>query len=116
MRLVLVNPPQPYLIEKQTQVPLGLLYLAAVLKRDCPKIDLKVVDTSPMSITEAVEAVGEADIYGFTSTSLDYHTVQELKEALSAHHPASIFILGGPHAAIFSKDVLKEGFDHVEAL
>ena len=107
MRLALINPPQPYLIEPQTQVPLGLLYLSAVVKRERPDIDVRVFDASLYSVEEAVERAGEADVYGFTATTLDYEAAREMAQALSKRYLGCGLIVGGPHATVFGEELQK---------
>lgn len=116
LRLALVNPPQPYLVEQHTQVPLGLLYLSAVVKRDCPDVDVTLVDCSALSVEEALAALGfpnmwAFDIIGFTATSLDYHSAVAVKDAV-AGSPLPCFIIGGPHVTAQSCAV-DDGWNHV---
>ncbi len=66
MELILINPPQPYLVEKHTQTPLGILYISAVVKRDRPDVDVSVCDLSDCS--EPIE-VPDADVYGYSYSS-----------------------------------------------
>lgn len=112
MKIKLINPPQPYLITPQTQVPLGLLYLSAILKKyGCE--DVEVLDMSIKSVAEAAKNMEEADVFGFTATSLDYHTQVDLMKALRLRFPGSTYIIGGPHATVMTEDVLSDGFDSV---
>lgn len=108
MRLVLVNPPQPYLIEPQTQVPLGLLYLSSVVKRDRPHVDVRVFDASPYSVEEAAGRVGPADVYGFTATTLDYAAASAMSGLLMSMYPDSRHIIGGPHATVLGGKLVQE--------
>ena len=112
MRLALINPCQPYLVEQHTQVPLGLLYLSAVLKRNCPDVQVQLVDASAMSVQEAVEEMGAFDVYGFTATSLDYPVVLDIREELQQRFPDAMHIVGGPHA-MGEADVLNHGWHSV---
>jgi len=112
MRLALINPCQPYLVEQHTQVPLGLLYLSAVLKRNCPDVQAQLVDASALSVQEAVEEMDEFDVYGFTATSLDYATVLDMREELQQRFPDAVFIVGGPHAT-GEPEVLEHGWHSV---
>lgn len=113
MRIALINPPQPYLLEKQTQVPLGLLYLSAVLKRDHKDIEVDPLDFSAHSVEEVVQCLEIYDVYGFTATTLDYPSVMQITKKLKECHPRSAMIIGGPHASVASSEVLEDGFSHV---
>lgn len=111
MKMKLINPPQPYLITPKTQVPLGLLYISAVIKRDRPEVEVEPLDFSEESIADAAMKIEEADVYGFTATSLDYYTQVKLMNKIRERFPRSTYILGGPHASVMSEDVLCDGFD-----
>jgi len=111
IRIALINPPQPYLVEKQTQVPLGLLYLSAVIKREKPNVKVQVIDFSTFTIKEAALAIEEFDIYGFTATSLDYPISRELMEELRERFPYKCYIIGGSHISALPQDAERDGFD-----
>ncbi|HEC61908.1 MAG TPA: B12-binding domain-containing radical SAM protein, partial [bacterium] len=110
MELILINPPQPYLVEKHTQTPLGILYISAVVKRDRPDVDVSVCDLSDCS--EPIE-VPDADVYGYTSTSLDYPECVKLMETIRMEHPGSLHIIGGSHATAMPFSCRDDGFDSV---
>ena len=111
MKLVLISPPQPYLLAHHTQVPLGLLYLSAVLKRERPQVDVVVADCSGMSITEAAEGLPEADVFGYSCTTLDYPTMKDLRSRLEVRFPGAMHIIGGPHVTALPTETLLDGFD-----
>lgn len=113
MKIKLINPPQPYLITPQTQVPLGLLYLSAVVKRDRPGVQIQALDCSVEKVEDAANKIEEADVYGFTATSLDYYTQVKLMKKIRERFPRATYIIGGPHASVMHKDVLCDGFDSV---
>jgi radical SAM superfamily enzyme YgiQ (UPF0313 family) len=113
MKIKFINPPQPYLITPKTQVPLGLLYLSSVIKRDRPNVDVELLDFSADSIDDAALKIGEADVYGFTATSLDYQTQTELMRKIRERFPRATYIVGGPHASVMFEDVLCDGYDSV---
>ena len=111
MKIKLINPPQPYLITPKTQVPLGLLYLSAVIKKERPEVEIELLDFSADSIVDAAMHIGEADVYGFTATSLDYYTQVSLMNKIRERFPRATYILGGPHASVMTEDILCDGFD-----
>lgn len=117
MRMLLVNPPQPYMIEKRTQAPLGILYLSAVIKRERKEIkDLIVLDSSIDSMKDAVFKIknfGNFNICGFTATTLDYCLVLEMMRELKKTLKDTLFIIGGPHATACALEVIKDGWDSV---
>jgi len=111
MKIKLINPPQPYLITAKTQVPLGLLYISAVVKRDRPEVELELLDFSADAVEDAAMNIEEADVYGFTATSLDYFTQVKLMNKIRERFPRATYIIGGPHASVMTEDVLCDGFD-----
>ncbi len=115
MKVLLVNPPQPYMIEKHTQVPLGLLYLSSIIKRDERVSKVVVLDLSAVSIKEAILKIKNIrpDICGFTSSTLDYCVVLKILKELKPVLRKTFFIIGGPHPSACSLEVSKDGWDGV---
>jgi radical SAM superfamily enzyme YgiQ (UPF0313 family) len=111
--MVLISPPQPYLLAHHTQVPLGLLYLSAVIKRERPDVGVVVADCTAMRVDEAAEALPKADVYGYSAVSLDFPVCMDLKEKLAARWPTASHIIGGPHATAMPNEVASAGFDSV---
>ena len=97
MKIVFINPPQPNLVNPGTQAPLGVLYLIAVLRnagyQDVELLNLTAVDPDKVEFPEA-------DIYGFTATSLDYHLCEQLSKQVKIQYPKAKILLGGAHATI----------------
>ncbi len=111
MILYLVTVPQPYLITQQTQVPLGLLYLSAVIKREAPHVDVRVLDGSILTVDQLVETVKDGDVIGVSSTSLDYPMALQLLNKLQN----KTCIIGGPHATACEGGLILDGWDSVFA-
>ncbi len=89
MKATLINPPRSYLIEPDSQAPMGLLYVAAVLEEegwDVEYVDLAFQDDIP-----------EADLYGITATSADYPDAVRIAESLKGRD--GLVILGGRHVS-----------------
>ncbi len=113
MKLVLINPPQPYLVEKHTQTPLGILYLSAMIKQERPDVDVSICDLSAFSSAEkAAKVIPEADVYGYTATSLDYPMCVDLMNTIRNNSQA-LHIVGGPHATAMPKACNADGFNSV---
>jgi radical SAM superfamily enzyme YgiQ (UPF0313 family) len=113
MKIVFISPPQPYLLAHHTQVPLGLLYLSAIIKRERPGVEVSVVDCTAMGVAEAAAALPQADVYGYSAVSLDFPVCMELKEQIATRRPKANHIIGGPHATASFKDMTECGFDAV---
>ena len=41
MKVIFIYLPRPYLKQPASQIPLGILYLAAVLEQNCIEVDVK---------------------------------------------------------------------------
>jgi anaerobic magnesium-protoporphyrin IX monomethyl ester cyclase len=92
--------------------PLGLLYLAATLRRaghDVSLFDLTGVD----SLECMAHALRLADVIGFSSSSALFGHALEVLTYVRGVAPEVPVIIGGPHATIFPEQVLDAGFDYV---
>jgi len=87
MRVVLISPPKQYLVSPLAQPPLGLLYLAAVLREH--NIEVAYCDL-------AVDPdIPEGDLYGVTASCADYADAGEISVGLRGRKGKTV--LGGPH-------------------
>lgn len=90
MRVCLVNPPSPFLLDERVFPPLGVLRVAASLERQ--GIEVEVVDLSgrppEMPLTTA-------DAYGITATSAQMPAAMTLRRQI----PGKV-ILGGAHSTM----------------
>lgn len=93
--LCLINPPHPYLTQPKAQAPLGLLYIAAsVRKKGYPVSYLDLSDRKVADITP--KDIPEADIYGLTGTMLDAEACNLMAWKLKENDPKCKVIIGGP--------------------
>lgn len=114
MKVVLINPPRPYLGDQKRNQSLGIMYLAAVLEQE--KYEVALVDLSYIKEEDWIKKIPEAEVYGISAATPDYplavKIAQKIKEKFN-----SITVLGGVHAtaqpdkidAIFNKVVIGEG-------
>jgi radical SAM superfamily enzyme YgiQ (UPF0313 family) len=96
MKVVLIYPPHEYLRQPDSQMPLGLMYLASVLETN--SIDVEIRNYSALSVEDAVKDMPEADIYGITATSLDLISAGVLAKGIKGRYPKSKVGVGGPGA------------------
>jgi anaerobic magnesium-protoporphyrin IX monomethyl ester cyclase len=91
MRVELIHPPHPNSTEDRLDPPLGLLLIAAHLRKVMPDISIRIND---MSGTKRF-SIGEADYYGITSycTSLDF--TKKLVNSIRSKVPKARIIVGG---------------------
>jgi len=110
MKVALVNPPHPYLIKPDSQAPLGLMYLASVLRTHGH--DASIVNLSRYDETEAAEHVpADAELVGLTATCIDYPICERLARRIRARIPGARIVIGGPHATVAPAHVDLEVFD-----
>lgn len=92
--LVLVNPPQPYLVRPGLMIQLGLMYIAAVLEDN--GYDIVFEDLSGHSIQGACEHLMKYEgILCIAGTSLDIPTINTMADAL---HKRFHIVVGGAGA------------------
>jgi len=111
MRVILINPPHPYLIKPDSQAPLGLLYVAAALREWGRAVDVDLVNLSSVPPAECLERIpGGADFYGFTATCIDYQACERLAQELREREEHPWLVIGGP-AATVSPEIVSDVFD-----
>ncbi|MHC1624461.1 MAG: B12-binding domain-containing radical SAM protein [Methermicoccaceae archaeon] len=96
MRVCLISPPKPYLLNPLSCPPLGLMTVASVLKdmgHDVSLIDLNKDDRIP-----------DADLYGISITTPDLFEAIRIKDEIKEQNPDARVIAGGPHATLCSEE------------
>lgn len=93
MKVCFINPPAPYLRQPGAQVPLGLLYIAALLRYT---YEVTIKDYSGLLVNEAINNLERADVYGLTCTSLQLLGVNRFSKLIKEKFPASKVVIGGP--------------------
>jgi radical SAM superfamily enzyme YgiQ (UPF0313 family) len=102
------------MIDLHYQTSMSLLYLSAIVKRERPDVDIEVLHLEGKTIEESVELIRDklpVDVIGYTSTTLDYPTVLDIKLRLAIRSDfRNLDIIGGPHASACN---LNDGWDVV---
>ncbi len=93
IRIAFIVLPIPFLFDQKRNAPLGVLYCASQIE-DSVVVDLRGVDRS-----QWLRKIPQAQIYGISSTSLDYDIALDLAHMLRADRPGRI-MLGGVHATV----------------
>jgi len=93
MDVVFIYLPHPYLKRPGSQIPQGLLMLAAVLKG---RYDVAVRNYSALTQEAAIADLPQAALYGITCTSMELPYANDFAVAIKAKHPGGKVILGGP--------------------
>ena len=111
MKILLINPPDPYTKKGSKHYPLGLGYLATVLNqkgKECRILDLAARQGT---LEESIKTF-QPSVIGISVLST---TLPEVRNIVSLTR--SIFngylIAGGAHATMFPREMILEGFDFV---
>jgi len=113
VKILLINPPSPFLIDQFAFPPLGILYLAASLEK--AGYDPEVVDASghENEIKNFLADQTGVDLCGITSTTPQYPYAQKIKDAIKEKNPKCIVVAGGSHPSSVREKCIKDGFDSV---
>jgi len=94
MNVLFIYLPHPFLVDPEAQPPIGLLYLASILKQNNILVDLR--NYSSFTVEEAIADLPEADIYGITCTSLELMDANEFGAKIKEKYSNAKVIVGGP--------------------
>lgn len=116
MNVLLINPPFIMSEDNPTSKtgavlpPLGLLYLAAFLRKKHPQINIQLLDspTYRLNLEDFVKKIKEfhPDVVGLTIYTTAFPSVIETTKKIKEIFPACIIIGGGPHASILPEECL----------
>ncbi len=107
MKVLLINPPQPYLVHPGNQQNLGLLYVASAIEKK-GKHQVKIADLSEidnMEIALSTIYSYSPDIVGFSGTTLEYPMNKKIATLLNKK---IIKIIGGTHATLLPQSILQD--------
>ena len=106
MKILLANPPSgfSYGILGISRPPLGLAYIAAILRDHC---QVKIVDFSVEKQDWSEYPYGEFDLVGISSDTTRYPVSIEI--ARLAKQQGATVVMGGPHVSFLDRDALETG-------
>ena len=115
MKVILISPPSPFLIDQKAFPPLGLLYVAGFLEHN--GIDINVADLAnkETELENALEPYMNADIYGITSTSPQYPQALKILKVLRRRNTKARVVIGGAYPSSLPDKCIQDGFDFVVA-
>lgn len=114
MKIILLNPPSPFLIGQKDFPPLGVLYIASVLREN--NFEVEVLDlANKEDQLESVLKLLEADMYGVSATTPQYPFAKKIMKILNETNLNVPVVIGGPHPSSVPNKCLADGFDHVVA-
>lgn len=102
----------------QISPPLGVLYIAAWLRKNLPDVQLNVVDGMQRGYRRTIEQIKDfhPDVLGisfYTPVALSaYKLANEVKELF----PKTLLVLGGPHATALPEEVLEKSLADAVAI
>ena len=115
MKVTLISPPSPFLIDQKAFPPLGLLYVAGFLEHN--GIDISVADLAnkETELENALEPYMNTDIYGITSTSPQYPQALKILKVLRRRNTKARVVIGGAYPSSLPDKCIQDGFDFVVA-
>jgi radical SAM superfamily enzyme YgiQ (UPF0313 family) len=111
MKVNLIIPPNPFLGDEKRNPPLGLLYVAATTRNAGHEVS--VTDLRGEHKENMLKYISpNADIYGFTAATPDYHYASGLAKEIKSQNPQALTVIGGIHATSLPEKIGYE-FDKV---
>jgi len=119
MKVLLINPPfiEAYgqyaaaaKVGAQPQMPLGLMYIAAVLEKLGHEVHLIDADVEEMSVNNLLDVVRQEkpDVMGLSATTPIYNSAVMLFESVKKINPEIITIFGGNHITALPQRTMEE--------
>ena len=126
MKVLLVNPPHSLSVHNPlagaglSLPPLGLLYIAAYLRKELPSAEIKVLDCPAVKLSaeelEAEVSAYKPDLAGITVYTGTFTSAAAAASSIKKIRPACFVAAGGPHATERPAQCLESGaFDAVIA-
>jgi len=103
LKIILINPPSPYLANDAAYPPSGLLYLASAIEK--VGHDVSLVDLTGNPDWRCAVRGLDADLFGITCVTPNVPLVREISYLLPSDRP---ILLGGAHPTFLAKDALKQ--------
>lgn len=100
MKILFVESPAPWLVRQHAQVPLGLLYLATVVKN----AGYEVTFIRPKDKLELAE-YENYDVFCFSGTTLEFPMICDCAKFVRKNFPNIKILLGGTHATVMYKEI-----------
>ena len=115
MKVTLISPPSPFLINQKAFPPLGLLYVAGYLEQNGIEINVADLADKEAELENALEPYLDAHLYGITSTSPQYPQALKILKILRRRNPKARIVIGGAYPSSLPDKCIQDGFDYVIA-
>ena len=99
MKVTLIWPPSPFLMDQRAFPPLGVLYLAAYLEANGVQVDVADMTDREDDLEAALIPHTGADLYGVSSATPQYPQSLRILDIIRRHNPDATTVIGGPHAS-----------------
>jgi anaerobic magnesium-protoporphyrin IX monomethyl ester cyclase len=111
LHVTFVNPPYPGGAHNHPPfIPLGIGYLAAVLRKNGYQVD--VIDCQALKLNyddfKTELSKRNPDVVGVTSTTLTYKSAAQIAKIAKEVNPNCTALIGGPHVSFWDENALKE--------
>lgn len=109
MKVLLINPPSPFLLDDKVFPPLGLLQVAAELV--ATGHDVQVADLG--GVVDVRSEIGKYvhdedwDAYGLTATTPQFPMAIDILDTIRIMDPSKRVVIGGPHATVMPESCRK---------
>lgn len=111
MKVIFIVTPVFELNDDCAEPPLGILYLATILRKN--NIPCVICDLSGLPENQWLDNLEFGDIYAFSTYSVTYHRTLKIKELIKRKlNQKAITIAGGPHITAIPQECLSD-FDIV---
>jgi len=113
MRICLIIPPSPFLLDERVFVQLGILKIASALEQQnytVDMVDLSGVENYTDVLTDYIKRNNRADIFGVTATTPQVPYAVKISQHIKSLLPQnqSKVILGGPHVTLMHTAAKRE--------
>jgi len=113
IKICLIIPPSPFLLDERVFVQLGILKIASVLEQQhyaVDMIDLSGVENYTDVLTDYIKKKDRADVFGITATTPQVPYAVKIAQHLKSLLPGkqSKVILGGPHVTLMHTAAKRE--------
>ncbi|MEI6808308.1 MAG: radical SAM protein [bacterium] len=112
MRIILLYPPSPFLIDQKAFPPLGILYLAGYARAAGHEVEVYDLAGKENDLKAALSNL-EADIFGISATTPQYPQALRILAELRKRQRNALMVIGGAHPSSVPEQSLADGFDTV---
>ncbi|HLD82416.1 MAG TPA: radical SAM protein [Candidatus Omnitrophota bacterium] len=113
MKIALINPPYLVIYKKlnihqEASIPLGLLYIAAVLEKAGYQVKVFDPNLHNLSLSELIGQIRlyEPELIGLTSVTPTFNAAQKISFELKRAFPGTPIVMGGPHVTSLPENSL----------